>query len=300
MIFKHSLKDWFLATRPWSITASSMPVLIAFMFLAWRYSEKIPTGGWLLVLLALVGAVFFQMAANMISDYFDYTHGVDTSETYGSRMLPDKVFTSRELLSFGLTLWGIAVLLGVGLLIKTGPVLLLIGLVGCLAASLYYIMKFRGLGIPLIFVIFGPSLMFGTEYILLGHLSWEVFVLSIPSGLLITAILHANDIRDIEHDRQAGIVTLAMMLGLRNAIIFYDLLLMGSYGVILWLVVDGTLPAASMVTFSTLPLALRHIAQMHRGLQGLQHIQDMDKKTAQIQLIFCVLLVASFIFYRWW
>ena len=97
---KHTLKDWFIATRPWSFVVSAMPVLLTFLFLAFR------NGGFsglnvLNFVLALVGILIFHAAGNVLSDWFDYRSGVDSKEAYAVPNLVLGYYQPKEYLMFG-------------------------------------------------------------------------------------------------------------------------------------------------------------------------------------------------------
>lgn len=121
------------------------------------------------------------------------------------------------------------ILLGLYLMMRTGLPLLFIGLVGVLSATLYYKFKYVALGDLMIFICYGLAIALGTVYVMTGQLVWAVLPVSAPLGLLIVAILHANNTRDIEQDRSAGIRTLAMNQGLEGAQVTYQAFLLTAY-----------------------------------------------------------------------
>ncbi|MDO4586321.1 MAG: prenyltransferase [Planctomycetia bacterium] len=279
------LKNWLIATRPWSIPASAVPVIAAG---GWLYAtaHKLP---WELAFVVLLSAVLFQLAGNLISDYFDFTRGVDTLETAGSRTLPDGIFRPRTILLYGCFVLTTASGLGLFLAIKSGPFLFYLGLFGVVSTSFYYALKYRGFGVFLIFIVFGPCIASGTEYALTSRLSWPVFLLSLPIGFLTTAILHANDIRDMPHDQTAGIQTFALWLGRRNAERFYRFLIATPYFLVGFYCFIGTLPCMSLLTLVTIPLANSAI----RNLNDVEKINNLDRQTALLQSAFSIVLIAS-------
>lgn len=279
------LKKWLIATRPWSIPASVVPVILVGVWL-YATTRILP---WELALVVLLSAVLFQLAGNLISDYFDFIHGVDTVETAGSRTLPDGIFRPRTILLFGCFVLTIASGLGFFLAIKSGPFLFYLGLFGVISTTFYYALKYRGLGVFLIFIVFGPCIALGTEYSLTSCLSWPVFLLSLPIGLLTTAILHANDIRDMPHDQAAGIQTFALWLGRRNAERFYCFLIVSPYFLVGIYCFLGVLPWMALLTLSTMSLAKSAI----RNLSDLGKTDNLDRQTALLQTVFSVMLIAS-------
>ena len=129
---KHSLKDWVIATRPWSFPASSMPVLVT---IAWLFHNGIMDRWWM-GLLSLINIILVHAAGNVWSDYFDFRKGVDAADTYGVRILVDGQFTPREVLCLSVTLQVLAVAMGIMMVCLTGLPLLWIGLIG-IALSLH-------------------------------------------------------------------------------------------------------------------------------------------------------------------
>ena len=97
---RHTLKEWILATRPWSFPASTMPVFVSMMFL-WSQGYEV---SWRLGIMALVNIVLVHAAGNVWSDYHDYKRGVDAADTFGVRILTDKQFTPKEVLSLSIIL----------------------------------------------------------------------------------------------------------------------------------------------------------------------------------------------------
>src|SRR5919201_5343047 len=158
-----------------------------------------------------------------------------------------------------------AVLCGVYLIAVAGPVLLLIGAASILAGVLYtggprpY--GYEGLGELFVFLFFGVVAVVGSYYVQTEHLSWEAFALSVPVGLLASAILVVNNLRDIETDRRAGKMTLAVRLGrVRTRRLFALMLLLAFIApIVVWLA--GGLSAWLLLTLVALPMAppLLHI-----------------------------------------
>jgi len=108
-------------------------------------------------------------------------------------------------LIYGYIVLLIGILLGIFLLIRTGLPLLFIGIIGVISASIYNRFKKIAMSDVVIFITYGLCIALGVTYVMTSELIWSSMLVSTPSGLLITAILHANNIRDVELDRQADI-----------------------------------------------------------------------------------------------
>ena len=189
---KQPLKFWILATRPWSFPASSMPVIVTMAFLFFQTKNEILSSGlnWGYGVLALIGVIFIHAAGNIISDYYDFKHGVDKKESYGgSKMLTEGVFKPALLKTFGLILMFIGAAIGGIMLLGVGIELLWIGLFGVITTYFYYKFKYNALGDLLILIIYGPMIGLGTAFVMTGTLHWEVLLLNIPVAMLVDNIL---------------------------------------------------------------------------------------------------------------
>jgi 1,4-dihydroxy-2-naphthoate octaprenyltransferase len=175
----------------------------------------------------------------------------------------------------------------------SSPVILILGLLGAAAAYFYtrkpFCFKYRGYGMPLVFLMFGPLPALGAYYLNVRSLSPLPALLSIPVGLLTAAILHANDLRDIGHDAKAGIRSFAMALGAGRARLFYIGLIAASFLSVPLFILFGLLGAWSLLVFLSLPIA----AALIRNVSSAEPQRALDHQTAALQLAFGVLLLIS-------
>lgn len=294
---KHSTKQWFLATRPWSLTASSMPSLVAISYIFYIRADFEGAVNWWLGALALIGAVIFQVGGNLLNDYFDYIYKVDRKDTHSSRILVDNEFEPKEIYRFGLLALLVGSGIGTYLLFYTGIHLLWIGILGIMGSYFYNRMKYIALGDLTIFIIYGLLIGLGIGYVMTGQLLWQLLLVTSPAGFLIVDILHANNTRDIVNDKQANIKTMAMLLGLKTSKAYFSLLMLGSYAAIAVLVLCKIVQPWCFVTFLSLPLALKCIGKMRpAALDNLESIKTLNESVAQLVMVFCLLYtVANFI-----
>ena len=283
----HTIKEWLLATRPWSFPASTMPVFVTMMFL-WSKGIEV---NWCLGFMALINIILVHAAGNVWSDYFDYKKGVDAPDTYGVRILTDKQFTPKEVLTLSITLQVLAVVMGLLMVWLTGITLLWFGLAGIILSLLYPPLKYAALGDLVIMACYSVLPMLGTTFICNGNIIPQVLWLAVPVGSITIAILHANNTRDIETDGRAKIHTFAMLTGRRFAIGMYVFELILPY---LWLIVTvfmGLVSPRTVLTLITLPIALGNCKKMlsyHTG--GIKAIACLDEATAKLQLAFSMTL----------
>lgn len=291
------LKKVILATRPWSFPASVMPVLIGLAYVYFQHSVTgVPIKWWALPLV-LFSVIAFHAAGNMISDYHDAKTGVDKLESFGdTNMMLNKTFSEKAFLSLGFVWLSLAILAGIFLMWFSSWKLLFFGLFGMACTFLYYKMKYSGWGDVVIFFTFGFAIVNGTVFALSGILNIQSICISIPVSLLTTAILHANNTRDVPLDKEAGIKTFSMILGLRRAKIYYILLVLGAYVLEMVMIGMGFLPVWHLLVLLSLPLALKNIHLIRRiHHESLEEMAHLDVSTAQLTTAFSILAIVGFI-----
>lgn len=290
------LKYWIIAAHPWSFPASGSPALVAFSYVFYLYKTGVVSDvNWANGVIAFFGAIIFHMSGNLIGDYHDYMNGVDQLEKTGPfRVLIHKIFKPKTILIYGYIVLLLGIIIGVYLFLRTGLPLIYIGLYGIISATLYYKFKYVALGDLIIFLSFGLMIMLGVVYVMTGIINWTSLLVVSPVGLLIVAILHANNTRDMLQDKQAGIKTQAMNLGLEGSQIMYQTLLLVSYLLVAASVLLNLLHPLVFIVLITLPMALKNIKLMKQAtINNLCIIQFLDTHTAKLVLVFSLLLSAG-------
>ena len=290
---KHTLKEWFMVTRPWGYALSIMPAALAVAYVFFENSITPLDVNWWYGILAVIASPILQAGGNMMSDYFDYKNNVDREETYGSsRMLVNKQFQPREVYWFSISMMVIGNIIGIYLLLNTSWHLLWIGLAGIIGSYFYFFMKYRALGDLNIFIIYGQLISLGTYLVMTNALSWKMLLVAAAPGFLIVNVLHANNTRDIKHDSVAKIKTAAMHLGIKGSIIYYTVFTYGAYLLIGLCVVFGIQHWATLIIFISFPMALKLIKQMRTAdKEKPENIQKLDEGTAQLVMVYMLLLV---------
>ena len=287
---RHSFKAWLLATRPWSFPASAMPVLMTLAYLNWvGYGID-----WLAGIWALINIVIFHAAANTWSDYYDYKKGVDREDTIGGMSIVSGEFKACEIKKLACYLLTIAVAAGVGLMLYAGLPVLYFGLAGCVLILLYPWLKYHALGDLDIFLTYSVLPILGTSFVATDYMHKEVLWLMLPIGLITVGILHVNNSRDMEQDSRAGIKTFAMLIGKRASVVFYIAELILPFVAILVAAISGAMPWWSLVVVVALKPALDNCrAMLKLPTEGMKALVGVDEKTAQLQLMFSLLLSIS-------
>lgn len=283
------IQAWLLAIRPRTLPASISPVLVG-------AGLAIHDGRFALLpaLAALAGALLLQIGVNLANDYFDHVRGVDGPERRGPIRVTQSGLIRPERVRLGMiVVFALAALDGVYLILVGGWPILAIGAASILSALAYsggpFPLASHALGDLFVFLFFGLAAVCGTYYAQAHSLPLGAIVAALPPGLLITAILVVNNIRDIHTDRRAGKRTLAVVLGEGGARVEYVGLLAVSYLVppAMWL--GGQWDTWALLPFLSLPLAVRLARDLFRASDG-PSFNWLLAGTARLALIFCVLL----------
>lgn len=289
------LKAWIQASRPFSFTASMTPVFLGAALVP--FFEK--TARWELLPLIAIASLLLHAATNMISEYYDFQKGVDRPDTHGgSRVIVDGLLSPKQVFWCSIILFGGTACIGLVFVAIHGWPILLLGILGILGGIFYTATpvgyKYLGLGDLFVFALMGPLMVIGSFYVLTGTYENEVFLISLPVGCLVAAILSGNNLRDILHDTQAGINSTASVLGHRWARLEYSGLVAGAYVVTLGMIGFGVLPMWSLMTFLTIPPGVKVIrAALKSDTQQPEQIATLDVQTAQLHLPFGILLIMS-------
>jgi 1,4-dihydroxy-2-naphthoate octaprenyltransferase len=253
------LAAWYSAARPRTLTATYVPLGLAAV-VALQQGVFRP----LMFVLSLIGALFLQAGANLINEYADFRRGADALKTAGQGMtIKNKVLTPQSVLIGAVTTVALGVLIGLFLLAQSGPALFWIGLGGVLVVILYtagpFPLAYNGMGELAVFVFMGPVMVLGAYYVMARELSLLPVLAALPISFTVAAILHANNIRDLDADRAVNKRTLAVIFGLRVARLEYVGLVGGAYVALGVLVLAGVIPWTGLLALVTLPEALRLI-----------------------------------------
>jgi len=295
-----SLKTWLLAVRPWAFSASIAPVVLG-MALAVYSGHKI---NWLLFVLSVAGVVCFHAAANLLNDCFDHMRGLDTEVYSTSGAIVRGLLDERHVFRAALVFLGAGTACGLILVYACGWMVLLLGALGTLLVLAYtragVCLKYAGLGDLAIFISFGILPVLGSYWVQVRELSWLPVMWSLPVVSYTVAILHANNWRDMSTDTAKSCRTMASMLGPRGSGIYYTILLTGPFVlVVAYLALEFIAnrphfsPLTSLLVLVSLPMAVK-LTKVHRDKDAAL-LLVLDAKTAQMGLVFAVLLTIAFL-----
>ena len=246
-----------LAIRPRTLPAAAAGVVIG-SAMAWqddvfRFDA---------VLVCLFTALLLQIGSNLANDVFDFERGTDTSERLGpTRVTQAGMLTPRQVKVGMAVVFGLAAVLGLYLAWLGGWVILIAGIAAVISAIAYtggpFPIGYHGLGDVFVFIFFGLASVAGTYFIQAGVVTAAVWWMTIPPGLIVTAILVVNNLRDIDNDRKAGKRTLAVRMGEQGTKIEYIVCIVIAYLVLIPVAWMNLIPWMAMTAWLSLPLAIQ-------------------------------------------
>lgn len=216
MVKTNSVKAWLLATRPKTLSAAAVPVMIGTAF-AWRNTSE--QFNWIPAILCLLFAWIMQIDSNLVNDYFDFKKGNDDVTRLGPKRACSEGWITSDAMVWGIlitTLLGC--MTGIPLILYGGLEMVMVGIACVVFCFLYTtLFSYHGLGDILVLLFFGIIPVCCTYYVCMPlHQqipTGEVIASSIACGLAIDALLIVNNYRDIDNDRSNGKITLAVRLG---------------------------------------------------------------------------------------
>lgn len=286
------LRIWFKAIRFFSFTASVVPIAVASALAV----DDRTFDPWL-GLAMLVAAVACHAGANLANDYYDHRRGIDTPASLGPSKVIQQGLLSPAAVKRGMVVaFALATLIGLAIVAAAGWPILLLALLSLAAAYLYTggpkPLGYVALGEATVFLFMGPVMVLGAIYVYERALSLPAALLSLPIGLLVAAILHANNVRDIDLDHAAGKQTLATRFGRRAAAREYAALVYGAYAAVLALIAVAPALWPTLATLITVPMAHR-LARLEAAHTDPPTLNLVLRKTAGLHLRFGLLLTAG-------
>ncbi|UXN37059.1 1,4-dihydroxy-2-naphthoate polyprenyltransferase [Avibacterium paragallinarum] len=272
---KNSVKMWVETARPKTLPLAAASIIMGAALAYWDKQFS-----WQISLLCLITTLLLQILSNFANDYGDHQKGSDTAERIGPlRGIQHGVISAAQLKK-GLILMSLASLFFgfwlIALAYQTYADLFAFSLLGGLAilAAITYTVGakpygYMGLGDISVLLFFGILGVCGTYYLQTHQLNLMIFLPALSTGLLSTAVLNINNLRDIEQDRKAGKNTLAVRFGAKNGRIYHCLLLAVAA---LCNVIFALLNFHHLVSFIFLlvyPLLVKHALYVYRNRDPL-------------------------------
>lgn len=280
---------WWQLLRPHTLTASFVPVILG-TAIALSYGRI----HILLFIAMLVASLLIQAATNMFNEYFDYKRGLDTADSVGiggtivrDGIPPQVVLNLAYLFCFA------AMLIGVYICMATSWWLALVGTVCILAGYLYtggpYPIAYTPFGELASGLFMGLIIVLISFYIQTGTVTMTSVLLAVPIAILVAGILMANNIRDLDGDKEKGRRTLAILLGRKRAVAFLTGMFAVAYIWIVGLMIFRVESAWLLIVFFSLPKAFQ-AAKLFKGKTQSIQLMPAMKATAQMHTLFGMLL----------
>ncbi len=222
------IRLWIQGARPRTLPAAVVPVVVGTAVAA-------PDVVWWRAAVALVVAVALQVGVNYANDYSDGIRGADANRVGPARLVGGGAVAPTLVRRAAFGAFAVAAGAGLALAIAVALWLVAVGL-ACMIAAWYYTggrrpYGYAGFGEVFVFVFFGLVATVGTTFVQIEEVTALAVAAAVPVGLMASALLVANNLRDIPQDRESGKVTLAVRLGDRRAGWLYAGLVLGAIGV---------------------------------------------------------------------
>lgn len=300
MVKTNSVKAWLLATRPKTLSAAAVPVMIGTAF-AWRNTSE--QFNWIPAILCLLFAWIMQIDSNLVNDYFDFKKGNDDETRLGPKRACSEGWITSDAMVWGIlitTLLGC--MTGIPLILYGGLEMVMVGIACVVFCFLYTtLFSYHGLGDILVLLFFGIIPVCCTYYVCMPlHQqipTGEVIASSIACGLVIDALLIVNNYRDIDNDRSNGKITLAVRLGESKTRRLYESIGYIAAGIMIILVFFDLYQTDKLIP--TYAIYLIYIILHRQSYQEMKRINKGAKLnqvlglTARNILVFGILSVAA-------
>jgi 1,4-dihydroxy-2-naphthoate octaprenyltransferase len=284
-----TVAQWIEGARPRTLPNAVAPVIAGTGAAAWLDGAV-----WWRALLALAVAVALIIGVNYANDYSDGIRGTDDVRAGPLRLVGSRVASPRAVLTAAIIALGIGAAAGLVLALFSNPWLIVVG-GACIAGAWLYTggsnpYGYQGFGEIAVFVFFGLVAVLGTQYTQALRVDWVGLTMAVVMGCLSSAVLVANNLRDIPTDTESGKITLAVRLGDARTRQLYTALL-GVAGVLT--IVLGVLATPwCLVGLIAAPLAVR-AAKPVTGGKGGPALIPVLRDTGLTMLVWAVAVAAA-------
>lgn len=282
---------WIEATRPKTLAASVVPVLIG-TALAYHNGKF----GLDLFLVTLLCSILIQIITNFANEVYDFKKGADKDRIGPKRQVASGIISVKLMMNVSIIISILTFILGLYLVFNSSFIILIVGILSLIFSFLYtggpYPLAYNALGDLFVFVFFGIIAVNGTYYVQTGEFSIFSFMVSIPPGLLSANILNVNNIRDIDTDYKVGKITLSYKIGKRNSIFLFQFSTLISYIVLIpiFLFTDNYW---TLLPLLSLPLSIILMIEITKKTKN--ELNSILAQTAGLLFFYGILSAISFI-----
>ncbi len=286
-----SFAQWVEGARPRTLPNAIAPVLAGTGGAAWLHAAC-----WWKAVLALLVAVAMIIGVNYANDYSDGIRGTDDVRAGPLRLVGSRLAAPRTVLTAAVVSLGVAAVAGTVLAVFSAPWLIAVGAV-CVAGAWLYTggskpYGYLGLGEVAVFVFFGLVAVLGTQYTQALRVDWVGAALAVVMGSLSSAVLVANNLRDIPTDKESGKITLAVRLGDARTRLLYTSLLVVAFALTLVLMLATPWCAVGLISA---PLGVRAAGPVRKGLGGKELIPVL-RDTGLTMLVWAIAVALALAF----
>jgi 1,4-dihydroxy-2-naphthoate polyprenyltransferase len=286
-----SFAQWIEGARPRTLPNAMAPVVAGTGAAAWLHGAV-----WWKALLALTVAMAFVVGVNFANDYSDGIRGTDDNRAGPVRLVGSRLAAPRSVLTAAVLSLTVGAVAGLVLALFSAPWLIAVG-VGCVVGAWLYTggskpYGYIGFGELAVFVFFGLVAVLGTQFTQALRADRVGLMLAVATGALSSAVLVANNLRDIPTDAQAGKITLAVRLGDAGTRRLYIGLLLLAGLLTLGLIAATPWCAAGLVSA---PLAVRAARPVWSGRGGRELIPVL-RDTGLTMLVWSIAVAAALAF----
>ncbi len=291
---ERGFKVWWHLTRPHTLTASFVPVFLG-TTIALTIAEV--TINFLLFFAMLVASMLIQAATNMFNEYYDYKLGLDNENSVGiGGTIVRHGVAPRTIMAIALSFYGIALLLGIYICAMSSWWLAAVGLVCMLIGYLYtggpYPIAYSPFGELVSGIVMGMGIVLIAFFIQTNTVTLDAVLLSVPSMILVGAIMLSNNIRDIVGDTEGGRKTMAILVGRSNAVYILSLFFIVSYLWVAGLVIIEDITYWALIVLLSILKPIKAI-EIFRAKKEPLEVMPAMKFTAQTNTIFGFLLAVG-------
>lgn len=295
--FKIFIKNYWIALRVFSLSlafASTTYGIIA-AYINGYFEEKSTPYMIFLIILITVAGLASQAGANLINDFFEGSFKYQNQDKKTKNFLNmERTYFDIFVFLSGIAALLLACLIGLYLIYITNIWMLVIGLIGVIGSYAYtgepFVYKRKGLGVPLSFILMGPLMSLGSYYAIASSFSFLPIIISLPTSLLIPALMISNEMRDYLRDHKLVLGTLTVRLGAKTSKILYIILIISVYVLTILYIFLGLFPVYSFISFVT-------IFYSYRAIDNVINAKSLGiQNTTKVHFYYSIIIFICFIF----
>ncbi|MDE1843009.1 MAG: prenyltransferase [Thaumarchaeota archaeon] len=290
------LRTWLRAVRIRFLLASIISVFLGLAIDSWQ-NNTIDIG---FAMLTFIGVAALHASVDLLNDYWDFKRQIDTDTqrtkfSGGTGVLPEGLLEPKQVYRAGVIMLIVGSIIGIFFVIEKGITIAII--LGFAIVSIYfYSTRIVDSGMGEIFVaIKGSMIVLGTYFVQSGHITAAPIIAGVVSGILSSTVLFVNSFPDHDADKKHGRKTLVIILGKHKASSIVWVFPIATYGIILWTIIAGIFPIITLVTFATIPIAIKSGILLKRHYDNSEKIVDVMEKFVAHSRITGILFVISFV-----